>query len=160
MRHAGRFWNGLQDDDKHGLASLVDLYYETQDRVAAMMSSKRSRTKVLDGLVREARHASARANVQGFIIPLPCQPKIVVSDGHAAVTQRWLVTGAHIAVILGLLELYIDNRIDRLAKCAQCSRFYLKTPTLRVACSVECKQKKRLQDIARNVKHFRGRQRL
>ena len=97
---------------------------------------KRPPDPFISCLVRESRDASAQAVVQGFEIPLPCVPEIIAAQGRVAVKQRWLVTGAHIAVVLGLLELFVDGLIDALARCPfeGCQKFYIKTPALRVAC--------------------------
>jgi hypothetical protein len=156
-----RFWNPLHKDDFHGIASLVDLRDDTRERLEKIIAGEiGARKKILRKVVTEAKDASAQASVQGVInIPLPCAPEIVIERDAVTVQKKWFVTGAHIAVTLGLLELFVDGLLDRLARCKNCERFYFKTAKCRVACSPECRRKLRLKDIAHNVKQFRRRQR-
>ena len=154
-------WNPLAENDFHGRASLVDLHELTQERLGELVSGgARTRKRILDKVVKDVRDASAQANVYGIIIPLPCVPEIVVDEGGAVmVRNQWLTTGAHAAVIFGLLELFVDGLVDDLARCNHCTHFYLQTPKLWIACSSACKQKLRLIDVAANVKELRRRRR-
>jgi hypothetical protein len=153
-------WNELADDDFEGFASLNDLQDETQQKLAKLMDGgARVRKKILDEVVRATPNASAKASVQGIMVPLPCVPEIVVENAVVMVRNNWLITGAHAAVVFGLLELFVDDAVERLARCKLCSRFYLQTPKLKVACSPECKRKLRLKDVARNVGRYRKEQR-
>ena len=138
-------WNPLAENDFHGRASLVDLHELTQERLGELVSGgARTRKRILDKVVKDVRDASAQANVYGIIIPLPCVPEIVVDEGGAVmVRNQWLTTGAHAAVIFGLLELFVDGLVDDLARCNHCTHFYLQTPKLWIACSSACKQKLR-----------------
>src|SRR2546429_128755 len=68
-------WNSLREDDFGGIASLIDLHEQTQDRLVKLITTGvRARKRILKEVVQETRHASAQAKVYGAMIPLPCVP--------------------------------------------------------------------------------------
>jgi len=150
-------WNSADENDKRGLAALDVLREETCLRLLVLSSGGKARRKeILGKLVREARAASAQGNVQGVPVgPLPCLPEIATDKRGVKILNYWLISGAHAAVIFGLIALFVDGVLDRLLRCKQCQRFYLKTHTLRVACSLDCRRALRIEDVARNVKKLR-----
>lgn len=154
-------WNQASDNDGKGLAALAELRKKTRLRLLVLsFGGKARREKILREVVRETRDASAQAEVQGVPVgPLPCVPEIATDKGRVKILNRWLTTGAHATVIFGLLEVFVDGVLDRLARCRGCNHFYVKTPRLRAACSIKCRDKLRLKAIAKNVRQYRQRHR-
>jgi hypothetical protein len=159
--HASFLWNAIPETDVRGKKSLKELHFMCRRRLMAIINgSKNDRQKVLGQIVTEVHNASPRAEIQRVPIgALPGVPEIVIQNGRVAVRHRWLTTGAHAFVVFGLLEMFVDGLVDRLALCQNCRAFYLKTPALRVACSPACRWQIRKKDIAENVRTYRRKQR-
>jgi hypothetical protein len=137
---AGALWGKLQNDYV-GLASLRDLREETRDWLDAIIDGgKRKREAVFGELVEDQIpriHDSAMLR-NGEWRPLLGFPQLELVRGRVRVQVAWLITGIHAVVIFGLMEIFTDGLVTKLARCRQCKNFYIETRKLRAACSEEC----------------------
>ena len=157
--------NPLHQTEKE-LEAMAELQRKTRWRLEAIIGGRKTiRRKVLRGLVKEIPSASPDASVQGLPIGKLCAiPEIGEKNGRVVVQYHWLTdAGIHAEVIFGLVELFVNGLVDRLAQCDPelrgCGKFYISTPELRVACSKECLRKRRNKLVATYVKDWRDEER-
>ena len=106
--------------------------------------------RALDGRAGAQEQFSALGEIK-----LPCVPEIERRGTRVAVKNLWLCTGVHNAVMLGFIELFVNDLVGLLFRCRWCDKFFLAKTKKIVVCSPQCWKKRRTRLIASYVKRSR-----
>jgi len=162
------YWNDVESNKKT-MDGIAELHRKTRQRLNAIVTYKKfERRKILRELVNEISDAnfwikiSVPNTAKPIRIDLPFLPKIGIGkdDQLTVSTKEWVITGAHIAVILGLVEIFVNGLADRLNRCRRCEKYYFSAPRFKVSYDPQCYKELRREKAITLIYRKRREQKL
>ena len=167
----GPMWNTIPN--KKDISGFINLQTTLRQRLETIIDGPYTEEgKMRDVVVRgfhedsvDTAHILAR-DLKGkpldFRFSTWGKPTLFVDRrGNLQFSAEPFLTGVHSAMLFGLILLFTSDLKRNLKQCTAkregmpCGKFYLKTKSLRVACSNECRRQRRKKQVAKKVEELR-----